>query len=67
MPEPNVLTVAAVARLKGVSRQAVAAAVARGTLPAARQGGTVLIPRGAKLAAYLATAPRPGVSAGEPQ
>ena len=61
--EPNVLTTAEVARLKGVSRQAVSAAADRGALTAFKQGRTVLVLRDDKLTAYLATPPRSGLPA----
>ena len=58
--EPNVLPPAEVARLKGVSRQAVSTAASRGTLNAVRYGRAVLIVRDDKLAAYLERTPQPG-------
>lgn len=64
-PAPNVLTTAEVARRKCVSRQAVATAAERGTLTTFKQGRTVLVLQDAKLDAYLASTPRPGVAAAE--
>ena len=61
--EPNVLPPAEVARLKGVSRQAVSTAADRGTLNAVRIGKAVLILRDAALDAYLSRPPQPGGSA----
>jgi excisionase family DNA binding protein len=60
MPKlPLVLTIAEVASLKGVSKQAVHAVVQRGTLTSYRSGKTVLIKRDKRLEGYLATPPQP--------
>ena len=59
---PNVLPPAEVARLKGVSRQAVSTAASRGTLNAVRVGRAVLILRDDALDAYLAAPPQPGAA-----
>lgn len=64
--EPNVWPAAEVARLKGVSRQAVASAAGRGTLNAEKVGRSLLVYRDAKLRAYLEDAPQPGTAAPEP-
>lgn len=59
---PPVASVREIAESKGVSPQAVRAAVDRGTVNAYRSAGTVLVVRDAALEAYLATPPQPGTS-----
>ena len=61
-PEPNVLPVPEVARLKGTSRQAVYAALERGTLNGMRVGSTRLIIRDSALSTYLSKPPQPNRS-----